>query len=158
MSDPTQQSGALDAFKISAMNSAGSGGGGGNYWMKDQQMGAGLSLNNLAPAKGNVPVSFFQDKGTGFKDKLSSGFGLRTRVQFSGELMNLMEGVDGSSGDGGGNATYDQVYGAGQTIYQNGAVHMGHSPESMLGAMEPPHTPGMGKSQERGRDDGFGLG
>jgi hypothetical protein len=119
--------------------------------VNDANVGTGMSLNNLGPMKGNVPVSVFQDKGTGFKDKMQSGLGIRTRVQFSGELMNLMEGVDGSGGDtGGGNATYDQVYGAGTTIYQNGAVHMGFTPESVLGSMASPSTPGMSKSREQG--------
>lgn len=63
-----------------------------------------------------------------------------------------------SGGGGGGGATYEQVFGAGMTIYQNGAVHMGFTPESMLGTMEPPNTPGMSRSREQGKGGSFGLG
>ncbi|MCH2548219.1 MAG: hypothetical protein MK052_11515 [Alphaproteobacteria bacterium] len=132
--------------------------------LNDANVGTGLALNNLGPGKGNVPISIFQDKGTGFKDKIQSGLGIRTRVKFTSELFNLMEGVDTSSnssegGTGGssGNATYEQVYGAAQTIYQNGAVHMGFTPEGMLGGIESPSTPGFSQSKEKGRGGGFGI-
>lgn len=157
--------------------------------INDANVGTGMALNNLAPMKGNVPVSMFQDKGTGFKDKMQNGLGIRTRVKFEGfeavgpaergshghdaapspmygaDMMPMEAppiappsgASDGSNWGGGGNATYDQIYGAGVTIYQNGAVHMGFTPESILGGLEPPNTPGMSRSREQGRGGGFGI-
>lgn len=61
------------------------------------------------------------------------------------------ENSDSGGGGGGGGATYEQVFGAGVKIYQNGAVHMGFMPEGMLGGLNPPATPGMSRSKEQGR-------
>lgn len=129
--------------------------------VNDANVGTGLALNNLGPGKGSVPISVFQDKGTGWKDKMQKGLGIRTRVQFSGDIINLMEGVDGSGSGGeggGGNATYEQIYGAGVIIYKNGVDYMGFKPEYMLGGLSPPDTPGMSRSQEKGRGGGFSIG
>lgn len=125
--------------------------------LPDANVGTGMALNNLGALKGNVPGGVFSDKGTGFKDKMQQGLGIRTRVQFSGfEAIQAPpvggdnSSVYGDSSGGSGNATYDQVYGAGMTIYQNGAVHMGFTPESVLGTMASPSTPGMSRSREQG--------
>lgn len=133
--------------------------------LPDANVGTGMTLNNLGALKGNVPGGVFSDKGTGFKDKMQQGLGIRTRAQFSGFEAIQAPPVGGDhtsvygdgSGGGSGNATYDQVYGAGQTIYQNGAVHMGFTPESVLGTMASPATPGISRSREQGRGGGFGI-
>lgn len=65
------------------------------------------------------------------------------------------EGSSSGGGGGGGTATYEQIFGAGVKIYQNGAVHMGFMPESMLGGLNPPATPGQTRSREQGRGGSF---
>lgn len=154
--------------------------------INDANVGTGMSLNNLGVLKGNVPGGIASQKDRGFIGTLEKNLGIRTKVKFEGfenigpassasqghdaaaspmygsdmtPISAPTSASDGSSGGGGGgNATYEQIYGAGMTIYQNGAVHMGFSPESILGGIEPPNTPGMGRSQEKGKGGGFGLG
>lgn len=150
---------ALDMMRIqSSMQQSG---GGDAMWLKDQQMGAGLALNHGGLFKNNIPISFFGQKGGGFVDsKIMRDLGIKTKVQFSGEMTDLTGGLasarmdeifgsgDGtSSGGGGGNATYEQIYGSGMTILQHGAQMGGFFPEAMatgFGAVSAPATPAMG--------------
>lgn len=50
----------------------------------DANVGTGMALNNLGALKGNVPISFFQQKDTGWKRKMQEGLGMRTSAQFVG--------------------------------------------------------------------------
>lgn len=98
-------------------------------------------------------VILFSQKNTGWKGFLEQQLGIRTTAKFEG-----FEGVQGTpvdtSGGGGGNATYDQVYGAAQTIMVHGGELRGFNPNSDLGQMAAPATPGMGQSRGKG---GVGL-
>lgn len=62
-----------------------------------------------------------------------------------------------SSGGGGGNATYEQIHGAGMTILQNGVWYMGAMSEGMLGGLTPPNEFAQSRSVSKGKG-GFGLG
>lgn len=101
----------------------------------------GTALNNLAPLKGNVPGGVFSDKGTGWKDKMQSGLGIRTRVQMEG-----FENIGPQDREG--------IEQAAQSMLGADIQHIGAMPESALtgaGAITPPATPGMGRSQDIGR-------
>lgn len=106
--------------------------------INDANVGTGMQLNNLGPLKGNVPSSVFQDKGTGWKDKMQSGLGVRTRVQFEGFERIGPQDMDG-------------IEQAAQMMRGADMQHIGPVPESALtgmGSISPPATPGM--SQARG--------
>jgi hypothetical protein len=113
--------------------------------LPDANVGTGMALNNLSPVQGNLPISFFGQK-QGLVDTLATQFGMRTKVQFSGELMNLMEGVGG---------TAQEVYGAGEAIHSAGGAHVGGMSEAMLGGLAPPDTPGMSRGQSIGKQSSY---
>ena len=71
--------------------------------VNDANVGTGMALNNLGPLKGNVPITAFQDKGTGFKDQIQKGLGIRTRVQFVG-FDNIQPAEMASKGHDGAEA------------------------------------------------------
>ncbi len=75
------------------------------------------------------------------------------------EMSRLFgEAASDGGGGGGGGATYNEVYGSGQTIIQNGGELRGSLPEAMLtgqGAIQAPNTPSTGKTRER--DTGMGV-
>lgn len=90
----------------------------------------------------------FSQKNTGWKGFIEQQLGIRSSVKFEG-----FEGIQGAPVDtsgGGGNATYDQIYGAAQTIMVNGGELRGFSPHEDLGQMAAPSTPGMGQSRGKG--------
>lgn len=105
--------------------------------VNDANVGTGMALTNMGPLKGNVPGGVFSDKGTGFKDKMQSGLGIRTRVQFEGFDRIGPQDMQG-------------IEQAAQTMQGSDMQHMGPMSEASLtgaGAISPPATPGMAQSR-----------
>lgn len=106
---------------------------------------------------GAKKLQLFSSASSGWKSSLEKHLGFRTSVKFEGFEGVQAAPVDTSgsadSGGGGGNygnATYEQIYGAGQVILANGGQLRGFSAHEMLGEMQAPATPGMGQGKGKG--------